>query len=182
MADSHARISTLTRALHWTIAAGIIGMIAFGFYISGLERGPEKAALLSLHKSIGVLVGGLALIRIFIRIKEGFPIDASPRSWWETSLARGTHFVLLFATVALPLTGIAKSVTYGRPVDVFGVPFLPAQLMAENKPLNEIASELHEALGFIVAAIIVLHVVGALKHHFIDRDSTLTRMVGLTRG
>lgn len=169
-------IGKLSIALHWTVALGIVGMIGFGIAIGAMERGPGKTAMIQVHKSIGVVVGALALVRLIWRVREGFPAPIARRAW-EALVSRHVHVWLLLLTIAMPITGMLKSVTYARPVDVFGLPLLP-QLMAEKDvALNEMVSLAHATLGYLLAALIVLHAGAALKHHFVDRDATLRRML-----
>ena len=163
--------------LHWTVALGIVGMIAFGMTIGAMESGPEKTRLIQVHKSFGILVGALALARLILRVREGFPEPAGAVAPWEAALARQTHIALLTLTVVMPLSGMLKSVTYARAVDVFGIPLLPQLLSEKHVAANEVASWVHATCGWLLALLLALHVLGALKHHVVDRDATLRRML-----
>lgn len=164
-------------ALHWLVAAGIIGMLAFGMVIGAMESGREKTEAIQVHKSFGLIVGLLALARLVWRAREGFPQPVPGLPRWERLAARRAHELLLVLTVLMPVTGILKSVTYARPIQVFGMPFIP-QLMAEkNVPLNEVVSTAHVVAGYLLAALVLLHAAAALKHHVIDRDGTLSRIL-----
>ena len=164
-------------ALHWLVAAGIIGMLAFGMVIGAMESGREKTEAIQVHKSFGLIVGLLALTRLVWRAREGFPQPVPGLPRWERLAARRAHELLLVLTVLMPVTGILKSVTYARPIQVFGMPFIP-QLMAEkNVPLNEVVSTAHVVAGYLLAALVLLHAAAALKHHVIDRDGTLSRIL-----
>lgn len=171
-------LSRTSIALHWLIAVGILGLLVFGVIISNTPSGPEKTALIQIHKSFGMIVGFLALWRIVNRIREGWPAPLSPRPAWEERAAHITHTALLAATVAMPLTGIAKSITYARPVDIFGLRLIPAQLMEKNDAWNDIFSIAHASIGYTLAALIALHIAAAVRHHIVHRDLTLARMTG----
>lgn len=171
-------LSRTSITLHWLIALGILGLLVFGVIISNTPSGPEKTALIQIHKSFGMIVGVLALWRIVNRIREGWPAPLSPRPLWEERTAHITHTALLAATVAMPLTGIAKSITYGRPVDIFGLRLIPAKLMEKNDAWNEVFSIAHASIGYTLAALIAIHIAAAVRHHRVHRDLTLARMTG----
>ncbi|MEQ1577936.1 MAG: cytochrome b [Hyphomicrobium sp.] len=163
--------------LHWLVAAGLLGMIPFGIWLAYLESGPDKTALVQIHKSFGVLVGTAAVLRIAWHIKAGVPAQANAHSRWERQLARFVQIGLLSFSVALPLSGIVKSITYARPVQVFGYPLIPKLIVEKNTTMNELATLSHSAFAWCLAGLIALHVAGALKHHLIDRDDTSRRML-----
>lgn len=172
------RVFTSTSiTLHWLVAIGIIGMLAFGFVIAGMERGPEKTAAIQLHKSFGVIVGGLALARLLWRTKRGFPPPISGTPSWQARTADVTHRALLLLTVVMPVTGILKSVTYARPVEIFGLPLLPQLLAEKNEALNGAVSLAHAGAGYSLAAVCAAHAAAAIAHHVIARDETLLRML-----
>lgn len=172
-------LSRPTIVLHWLVAAGLIGMVCFGTYIGQLESGPGKTALVQIHKSFGILVGTLALTRLVWRMFEGYPPPAAAIAAWEMRLAWTSHTLMLLTSVALPLTGILKSVTYARPVDVFGLRVIPKLMAEKDEYLNGLASIAHTSLAILLVTLIVLHVAAALRHHLVKRDDTLRRMAGL---
>lgn len=178
----HQPLSKTTIVFHWLIAAGIIAMLAFGLVISNTPSGPDKTALIQIHKSFGMILGALALARIIVRMREGWPRPVAPLASWEERSSRAVHTLMLAATVVMPVTGILKSITYGRPVDVFGLRVIPPLLLEKNESLNELASIAHASVGFMLMALIAVHVIAALKHHFVNRDATLTRMAGMNGG
>lgn len=177
MSDRVRGFGKASICLHWAVALGIVGMIAFGMVIGAMPSGPGKTAWIQIHKSFGVLVGALALVRLVWRLGQGFPGPAGPTSRTEARAARATHIALLALTVVMPLSGMLKSVTYARPVEVFGVPVLPQLLAEKHVACNEFASWVHATCGWLLAGLVVVHVCGALKHHLRDRDPTLRRML-----
>lgn len=173
---THA-FSAASIALHWIVAAGIIGMLAFGAVIGSMESGPDKTAAIQVHKSFGILVGALALVRLVWRAKEGFPRPLDELPAWEVTAARRAHETLLVLTVLMPVTGILKSVSYARPVQVFGFPFIPKLLAEKQEAFNTAVSWAHAISGYLLLALVAVHAAAALKHHVIDRDRTLSRMM-----
>ncbi len=169
-------LSKPTIAFHWIVAIAIIGMLAFGLYLEDLPRSPEKGELMGLHKSFGVLVLMLASLRIVWRVKEG-PIPAiGDASGWQEKMAKGIHHLLLLATILMPVSGIMMSVGGGRGLDVFGVNLIAAGEKIEW--LGQLGGATHGVLAKIMIAAILLHVLGAIKHHVLMKDNTLTRMLG----
>lgn len=163
--------------LHWLVALGIAGMIAFGLSISAMDRGPEKTAMIQIHKSFGIVVGLLALARLLWRVREGFPELVAVLPAWQKRSARLIHLTLLAATVAMPVTGMLKSVTYARPIEAFGLPIVPQLLAEKHIAWNEAASLAHASLAWLLIVLIAVHAGAAIKHHVIDRDGTLRRML-----
>jgi cytochrome b561 len=181
MSTKAMAFSRTSIVLHWLVAAGIGGMIGFGLWVGSMESGPEKTAAIQLHKSFGIMVGSLALIRLVWRFREGFPVPIGRTvPAWEVALARRAHEGMLFLTVVIPATGVLKSVTYARPVEVFGMPFIPNLLAEKHTALNEAVSLAHTAFAYTLAAIIFIHVVAAAKHHLVDRDRTMWRILSST--
>lgn len=163
--------------LHWLVALGIVGMLGFGLFVGAMESGPDKTAMIQVHKSFGVLVGTLALLRLVWRVREGFPGPVPGLPAWEARAAHRMHLALLVMTIAIPLTGMLKSVSYARPVHVFGVLVVPKLLEEKSVVFNEIVSWLHATLAYALLVALALHIGAALKHHLVDRDATLRRMV-----
>lgn len=160
--------------LHWLVALGIVGMLTFGYWISTLPRGPGKTDFVQLHKSFGMIVFALAVARIAWRARVGFPAPSG--TGWERRAAHLSHWLLLSLTIAMPLSGIVRSLSYARPVSVFGAPVIPQLLAEKNEALNDFAGAVHDACAFALAVLVLLHVAAAAKHHFVDRDDTLRRM------
>lgn len=168
------RPAASTIALHWAAAAGVIAALALGFHASGLPQGASKTAAVQIHKSVGMIVLAIALARLVWRFRVGFVHGAA--AGWERLAARLTQAALLFATVAAPVSGIVRSISYARPVAVFGTPVIPQLLAGKNEALNEAAGAVHDVLAWTVASLVALHAAAAFKHHFVDRDDTLRRM------
>lgn len=176
MRDTREKLSGQTVALHWIIALGFIATFAIGLAAGAFPRA-QRAPVMMLHDSIGLAILVLAVWRSIVRLASGFPDYVGAYSSIEKLMAKAAHWALLAATLAVPLTGLIEPWARGQSVPFFGLFTLPPML-PQDRSLAHFGEELHESLAYIAAAIIVLHVVGALKHHLVDQDGTLRRMLG----
>ena len=172
-----ARYDAISRLNHWILAFLMIGMLGFGLYLeNGVAPGPEKGALMGTHKAIGVIVLLLGLWRVGWRLWQGFLPDASAMPKWQSVSAHLAHWVLMAGIIVMPASGVIGSVFGGRAVEVFGLFTIPAGPQIEW--IKDLAYGVHGIFAPILIVTTLLHVAGALKHHFIDRDTTLRRMTG----
>ncbi len=161
-------------ALHWLIALLVLATLPLGLYMHDLPLSPTKLKLYSYHKWIGVTVLWLAVLRIVWRLGHTAP-SPLPAPRWQQLAAAATHGLLYLLLFAIPISGWLMSSAKGFTTVYFGVLPLP-DLVAKDATLGKTLAEVHEALNYFLIALIGLHVVGALKHHFIDRDGTMRRM------
>lgn len=173
-------LSKTARRLHWLMAIFILLIMTMGFYMVN-----SKAwGVYSWHKSFGLIALVLISLRIFYRLKLGWPEPAHQYSRNEQVASRTVHWLLLVGILALPLTGMWYSGASGHGFGVFGW-----TLMAENHDNAGVVvahsetwalwgRRAHSFLGYGLAGVIALHLSGALKHHLLDRDNTLKRMLG----
>lgn len=173
------RLSAKTKILHGIVGLGMICLITVGIYMEEFE----VYALYDIHKSFGVIILAFALFRVINRIKEGWPEPVSQSDKLQMLVAKIIHWGLILSTLLYPISGMMMSGGGGHGIKVFGLELVAANYDAVSGdaiPLNEtvasIGHTLHGSLTEVVIAFIVLHVVGALKHHFIDKDETLKRM------
>lgn len=180
MRDTREKLTGTTVTLHWLIGLAIIGNLIGGLYVDDLPRGEAKSALIGFHKSIGMLILLFALWRLGWRASQGLLAPVGTMPAWQNVLHKMTLAALLLGTVALPLSGIYYSVSSGYPIAVFGIPVIPKILSGADvtKAGADFAFQIHSTLAFVLIGVITLHVAGALKHHVIDRDGTLRRMLG----
>ena len=178
MSDTREKLSATSVGLHWVIGLTTIGMVIFGLVIADMPKGDAKGAYIGLHKSIGILVLVFASWRVVRRLRIGMLDAAGTPAPWEHTLASIIASFLLFATLALPLSGIVMTLAGARPVAVFGATVIPQLLTEKNELLGGIGHKTHEILGYLLLAAVSLHIAGALKHHVLDRDGTLKRMLG----
>ncbi|MGI9310025.1 MAG: cytochrome b, partial [bacterium] len=137
------------------------------------------------HKSVGVLIFAVILARVWWRAINGFPsaVDGVPA--WQRLVARAVHWVLLIGTVLMPISGMTLSIVGGHGLPMFALELIAPNLdpasgkaVAYNETLANFAHAVHGRVGDAMMIAVVLHVLGAIKHHFIDRDGTLRRMLG----
>lgn len=173
MKDTAERFSHITISLHWLIGLSIIGLLGVGIY---MER-TEAFALYPIHKSVGVIIFVFILIRAVWRLINGWPVPAGNHQGWEIALSKASHWVLLIGSILMPVTGMTMSGAGGHGIAVFGLTLL-AKSEDKNEMLAGLAHQAHWIIGYILVATVLLHIAGALKHHVLDGDGTLRRMLG----
>lgn len=174
MAEPRNRYSTVSLILHWLIAALVVTQVAL---VAGHEAIEGDRALLNLHKSVGLSILVLTLVRLGWRIANpALPLpEAMPR--WQKLVARATHVLFYVFLIAMPLVGWAASSAAGRDIVWFGLFEWPLLPIGGGREMAGSLMDLHEAAAKALYVLIALHIVGALKHHFVDRDNVLHRMI-----
>lgn len=162
-------------ALHWLMAALILGTFAVGLYMHDLPLSPAKLRIYSWHKWAGVTAFLLVLARLAWR--AGHPPPALPATVppWQRRAAHAGHALLYLLMIAVPLTGWLMSSAKGFQTVYFGVLPIP-DLLGKDRELGKQLEEVHESLNYAMIALVAGHALAALKHHFIDRDDVLLRM------
>lgn len=166
-------------ALHWLLALMILGSLGVGLYMTVLPFSPARLKLYNWHKWAGVTILVLSALRLAWRLTHR-PPAAPPMPAWQQRASRAAHAALYALFFAVPLAGWAYSSAAGFPVVLFGVLPLP-DFVAPDRALSESLKPLHQWLAYALAAVIALHVAAALKHHFVDRDGLLLRMMPARR-
>jgi cytochrome b561 len=171
------RYTTTAIVLHWLIAVLIVGAFTLGLVMTDIPGiSPTKLRYYSWHKWAGVTVLLLAALRLLWRLKNRPPEFPAAMPPWQRSAAHALHHLLYVFIFAVPLSGYFYTLAAGYPVVWFGLVQLPV-LIARNKALADTLAPVHYWLNMAMAALVVLHVLAALKHQFIDRDDTLRRML-----
>ncbi|HEB98684.1 MAG TPA: cytochrome b [Thiotrichales bacterium] len=164
--------------LHWLMAALVIGLFLLGEYMVDLDYyHPWYQKAPDLHRSLGVITAGLLLLRFAWRLANPLPeILGAP---WERRLARWVHRLFYILIAAVVTSGYLITTADGQAVAVFGLFEIPATLYGlENQ--EDVAGAIHDWLASLLMVLAALHGLAALKHHFIDRDPTLLRMLGMS--
>lgn len=174
------RYGMVAAGLHWLIALTILGLLALGLYMTSLKPSPAMFKLYFWHKSFGITVLSLATLRLVWRLTSIHPLALPTHATWEKFLARLAHVMLYVCMFVMPLSGWIMSSAKGFTVSVFGWFNLP-NFVGENPALSRLMVTVHEWIAWILIGLIALHAAGALKHHLIDRDATLRRMLPGTR-
>jgi cytochrome b561 len=178
------RYGTVAMTLHWLIAIAIVGLLIVGKYMNGLPNDdPNKFALYQMHKSFGISVLVLTVVRIVWRLTHPVPALPSGMPAWQRWGAHLSHFGLYALMLAIPLSGwaLASSSPYGIPTLLFGAIELPHLPVDNDEQTNAFFRETHDLLGNLMILLLIVHVVAALKHHFVDRDTVFRRMLPFTR-
>ncbi len=174
--NTRTRWVALSQLLHWLIAALIGVQIALGLIGTALPLSMTKLATLARHKSLGITLLALMLVRLAWRGMNPTPALPDTLRPHERVLARITHTGLYVLVIALPLTGWIMSSARGFPVSWFNLFQLP-NLVGRNAALYHAMVRLHVLLAIALGLILVLHVAAAIKHHFVLKDDTLRRML-----
>ena len=174
------RYGTVAIVLHWLLAAMIVGSLGVGLYMTGLPFSPLRIKLYNWHKWAGVTILLLSAVRLLWRLAHRPPavpaqvLAAMPR--WQIAGYRASHAAMYLLFFAVPLFGWAYTSALGIPVVWFGVLPLPDFVPVDKDLAEAILKPLHKGSAFTLAAVALLHVAAALKHHWIDRDGLLQRM------
>ena len=168
--------TSTAKGLHWLMAILLTGLLILGFYMHDLPLSPEKLKLYSWHKWAGATAFLLVLIRLAWRVTHTPPALPASMPKLMQLAAHAGHLALYGLMLAIPLSGWLMSSAKGFQTVWFGVLPIP-DLLDKNKELGDLLKTIHMSLNFIFVATLVGHICAALKHHFIDRDDILTRML-----
>jgi cytochrome b561 len=178
--NTTARWGIVAQSLHWIVVALVITQIVLARIAHELPLGLEKLAFLARHKSVGITILGLAVIRLLWRWMNPTPALPDTLKPYERVLARVTHAGLYTLLFAMPITGWIMSSARNFPVSWFGLVQLP-DFVAPNRALYDAMHETHETLALLLVLTALLHIAAALKHHFVLKDDVLRRMLPFTR-
>ncbi len=177
MRDTADRYGTITILNHWLGAAIVIALLVTGLMLEELARGPEKRQLIDLHNAIGMLTLAYLLFRIGWRIKFRFPAEL-PGPRWQATVAHAVHWILLIDIVVLFVLAPVIVWSTGSDINILDWFAIPSPL-ARDMALHEAMEEIHEvAAEYVLLPLLVLHILAALKRSVLDKDGTLSRMIG----
>lgn len=173
--NAPGRYTAVAIALHWLVAALVIGQFTLGWAMQQIAKQPPgpRAEAFNIHKSLGLLLLLLMALRFAWRLRHAPPAPL-PMPRWQSRLASLTHALLYATLIALPLTGYLGSVFSGYPVKFFGMT-LPSWA-GRNPEWKEIMGGAHLVLTWALAALVTLHLAGVAKHVLVNRDRLLARM------
>ncbi len=163
------------RTLHWLMAALIFVALPLGVWARELPRGDLRSDVLFVHKSFGVTVLALVVLRVLVRLILGAPSYAVPLRRLVQAVAGASHFALYALMIALPVSGYVTSSSGGHPVSFFGLFTLP-NLVPHDKTLDEAAAQAHFVFAWTIGIVLVLHLAAVVWHARVKRDEVLTRM------
>lgn len=172
--DSQTGYGLGTMLWHWLLAGIAVLLIWSGYEFMLLPRGPEKGAALATHLAVSWIAIPIVFLRVIWRLANPLPaLTTGPM--WQRRAARIAHWSLLLLIVSLAVTGYLAITSGRRPVDVFGLFVAPA-IFGVNPTLHSLSEDIHTWLSHLFAAVLVMHILAALKRSIIDRDGTLRRM------
>lgn len=174
--NSELNYGIVSRANHWLSAFIFIGLLAIGLYMTGLEKGDDRQALYALHKSMGIAIFSLMILRLIWLKLSPNPVQLS-KNKFEHILGHAIKGILYLAMLGMPISGWIMSNSGGHEVAFFNMFVLPT-IVGEHEMTHEISEVIHSTFGFVLIAIVLVHIAGALKHHLVYKDVSLLRMVG----
>jgi cytochrome b561 len=168
--------TAIAKVFHWGMAVLILGLLTLGFVMTDMELSPEKLQYYSWHKWAGVTVFMLVWLRLIWRVMNPPPAYPSSMSPMLKAFAHLGHAALYGLMIVIPLSGWLLSSAKGVQTVWFGVLPLP-DLLEKDKELGHLLHEVHEALNFVLLFLLAGHVAAAFKHHWIDKEDILKRML-----
>ena len=176
--NSTTRFGLIAIALHWLVALTVFGLFGLGLWMTGLDyydswykQGPW------LHKSIGVVLFFVVIFRLYWRVLSPPPVALTSHKSWEIRMAHMAHLLLYLLLLAIMVSGYLISTADDRSIEVFGWFSIPATITSIPNQ-EDVAGLVHLTLASFLISLALLHAIAALKHHFIDRDRTLDRILG----
>ncbi len=163
-------------ALHWLTLLLLLTAVPLGLIMIGMKLSPLQLKLISWHKWVGVTLFALSALRLLWRIAHPAPALPAYMPAWQKQAAAGLHVLLYMLLLAIPLTGWLMSSAKGFQTVWLGVLPIP-DLLAKDKALGELLAGVHKGLNITLLLAVTLHVAAALKHHLVDRDDVLGRML-----
>ncbi len=164
------------KLFHWLTLLVMIGSFALAFVMVDLPIGPLKVDLYNWHKTLGLAILALAVLRLAWRLTHPAPPLPAALPTWERRAAGATHVALYVLLFGQPLIGLVMAWVSGFPTLLFGVLALPSPLAADQA-LYDALARLHGLSAWLLLALIALHAGAALRHHFVKRDEVLRRML-----
>jgi cytochrome b561 len=192
----NTRYNKVAIVLHWLIALMIFGMLALGWFMSDLPKDAPKIMSLdlfnwhihtvqfkeaisarsyyfNLHKSFGVTLFVLVLLRVYWRVTHTPPALPASIAAWQLKAAKASHHLLYLLMVLMPLSGVIMAAYSKYGVKWFGIPVITG---LDNEPMRGLFKEMHEFIAWLLLGLVVIHILAALKHKFIDKDEVMGRM------
>ena len=173
--NTSQEFGSLAKWLHWLIALGLVVILYMGLEQSGMERGPEKSEMRVIHGSIALVVFVLMTVRLAWRLMNEVPAHPDGMPAVQRAIATLVHWAIYIAVFVQLISGPITIATGGRPIPFFGL-FSFSLPVEASEEAHHFWEEVHEFSWRIVAAIVVLHILGALYNHFIAKNDVLRRM------
>ena len=170
-----------SKLLHWLVAACVLTTAPVAIAMGRVNPGPTQDALYNFHKSLGVLILVLMILRLINRLVVGAPIAEPGIEPWQKTVSSIVHTSLYALLLAMPIVGYIANSAFGATTPFFGLFNLPP-IVAKNDALSEQLFTIHRWVGWLVILLVLMHVGAALYHYFIRRDNVLPRMLPRAMG
>lgn len=175
--NTHDNWGSVAKTFHWLIALLILGMLIMGASFDFVPKGtPLRSLLFQIHKSIGLTLLLLMCLRLVWRLMNPTPALPTNTPAWQQSAAHISHLLLYFYAFMMPLTGWVSSTAKGHAPVFWWLFSVPAPFVSQSRLFGHFINQLHTHFAWVLMSLIVIHVLGALKHHFVDKDTVLKRM------
>ncbi len=178
MTNTIKHFGLVSKILHWSMALLLFVLFAIGLYMTSLDYyDPLYHRLPEWHKSLGLFTMMLLLLRIIWKIINPSPAALTNHQYWEIFLAKLIQLLFYFLILLIGISGYLISTAKGKGIEFFNLFEIPAITQALEEGRTDFIGEIHELLAITLITLAVLHATAALKHHFIDKDETLKRMI-----
>jgi cytochrome b561 len=175
------RYPATSKLLHWLVAACVLMTAPVAIAMTRIGKGPAQDALYNLHKSLGVLILVLMVLRLINRLAAGALAAEAAIEPWQKTVSSIVHTSLYVLLLAMPIVGYVANSAYGATAPFFGLFELPA-MIGKNEALATRLFTLHRWVGWLVILLVLTHISAALYHHFMRRDAVLKRMLPRAMG
>ena len=175
--NTRYRFGPVAKLLHWLIAALMLSLIPTGWYMVGLsDEDIWYYRFLDLHQAMGLSVFALFVVKIIWMLISPNPKPLNSLPTWERRSARVVHTLLIALMAVIPTLGYLFAAGQGDPIDLYGIIEIPG-VIELTKSEGELIIDLHAYFAYGCAVLIAIHILAALKHHFIDKNNALARML-----
>ena len=175
LGNTRLEYGAVAKWLHWLVALGIVALVTLGLLQSDMDSGPQRTAIRELHGSIALLVLALMILRLAWRWTNVTPAHPPGVPGWQRASAALVHAAIYVAVFTQLASGALAVATGGKPLAFFGLFSIPLPV-SEDHDNHELLEEVHEAGWMLLAALVAVHVLAALYHHFILKNDVLKRM------
>jgi len=178
--NSEQSWGAVAQFLHWAVALAVIGLCVVGLLMQELPASPTKIKVYALHKSIGITVLALVILRLFWRLIDRRPPHPAAMPGWQRTLSALTAGLLYLLLLAMPLSGWLYNSASNFSLRWFNLFSIPP-LTGPDPAIKAWAQDLHSYGFYLLGLLFALHVGAALRHHYVERDATLRRMLPFVR-
>ena len=176
MKNTLGTYGSVGKFLHWIVAFVVTIMLIIGFTM-GSQAEPLKSQMYGYHEELGLTLMAILIFRLYWRLMNPQPEFPASLASWERIAARLTHYLLYIILGVMIASGWAKSTSSGYTPNFYGLFELPMPFVPVSTTVSDIAKQIHVTTVWILITLISLHILAALKHHFINKDDVLKRML-----